>query len=227
MKFLLRGIKSKATAVKGELSSSDYPLYTWKLSGVKAREEVFPILDKSFVKFQRNPVSSGEREGGSLTWRQLHSRAAPGVGMGEPAAPPAIDSRNWNRTRATHSQHNYCTAKISGGFDTVHRVLPRVITEPKKWSIEYASTEPKKFYTLFNCVATKSVSQTLIVFPKRLHREASGYTRATLFNGFFIGYSPNNSISVALPSPADKMTQTTRGFYLQMTIDMNHKGFYL
>ena len=128
MKFLLRGIKSKATAVKGELSSSDYPLYTWILSGVKAREEVFPILDKSFVKFQRNPVSSGEREGGSLTWRQLHSRAAPGVGMGEPAAPPAIDSRNWNRTRATHSQHSYCTAKISGGFDTVHRVLPRVIT---------------------------------------------------------------------------------------------------
>ena len=124
MKFLLGGIKSKATAVKGELSSSEYPLKIWILRCVKAREEVFPILDKSFVKFQRNPVSSGEREGGSLTWRQLHSRAAPGVGMGEPAAPPAIDSRNWNRTRATHSQHSYCTAMISGGFDTVHRVPP-------------------------------------------------------------------------------------------------------
>ena len=123
------------------------------------------ILTKSFVKFQRNPLLSGEREGGSLTWRQLHSRAAPGVGMGEAAAPPAIDSRNWNPTGTTHSRHNYCSAAFRFRDDyCCPLIFSKIFRRVFNWFVS------RSFFTIFTNSPTGLFTDFLINSHRIFHQ---------------------------------------------------------
>ena len=66
---------------------------------LRQRTNISDPSRKSFVKLQRNPLERGRAapwRGGSFT----AGRRRGWEGMGEPPAPPAIDSRNWNRNRS-------------------------------------------------------------------------------------------------------------------------------